>query len=331
MLVTGDTNSTDFPVTSGAYDTTFNGNVDAIVAKFTRSSSSPGTLQFSASAYSVGEGSGQATVTVTRAGGSAGSVAVSYATSNGTAAAGSDYIARSGTLSWADGDSASKTFTVPITDDAAVEGNETVNLALSAPGGGATLGGPSAAVLTITDNDVPPPSPPSGLSASAVSSSRIDLVWTDASGNETGFKVERKTGAGGTWSTIATVGSNVSSFQNTGLSPGTQYFYRVRAIGAGGDSAPSNEATATTPAAGPDSDGDGLPDSWEQQHFGNLAQTGNGDPDADALNNGQEFSRGTTPTDSDTDDDGLTDGHEVGVTSTDPLAADTDGDGMADG
>jgi YVTN family beta-propeller protein len=114
-----------------------------------------GTLQFSAATYSVGEAGGSVTITVTRVGGSTGAVGASFATSDGTATAGSDYTAASGTLSWADGDSAPKTFVVPILQDALVEGNETVNLTLSAPTGGATLGAPSTAVLTIVDDDAP--------------------------------------------------------------------------------------------------------------------------------------------------------------------------------
>src|SRR5205085_517991 len=53
----------------------------------------PGTLQFSNTAYSINENGGTATITVTRTGGSGGSVTVNYATSNGTATAGSDYTA----------------------------------------------------------------------------------------------------------------------------------------------------------------------------------------------------------------------------------------------
>ena len=67
---------------------------------------------------------------------------------------GADYTAASGTLSWIDGETASKSFTVSITDDPVVESGETVNLALSLPTGGALLGTPSTAVLNITDNDV---------------------------------------------------------------------------------------------------------------------------------------------------------------------------------
>jgi hypothetical protein len=115
-----------------------------------------GSLQFSASTYSITEAGGSATISVTRSGGSAGAVSVQYQTANGTATAPADYTASSGTLSWIDGETASKTFTVPIANDTAAESSETVNLSLSSPAGGATLGSPSAAVLTITDDDPPP-------------------------------------------------------------------------------------------------------------------------------------------------------------------------------
>jgi hypothetical protein len=90
------------------------------------------------------------------------------------------------------------------------------------------------------------PIPPSNPAAVAVSSSQINLSWTDNSTNETGFKIERKTGAGGSYSQIATVGANVTTYANTGLTAGTTYYYRVRAYNASGDSAYSNEASATT-------------------------------------------------------------------------------------
>jgi hypothetical protein len=113
---------------------------------------SPGTLELSLATYSVNEGGGTATITVTRTGGSGGAVSVDYATSDGTATAGVDYTSVSGTLNWADGDSSSKIFNIPIIDDLDIEGTETVNLSLSNPTGGAILG-TNAAVLTIADND----------------------------------------------------------------------------------------------------------------------------------------------------------------------------------
>jgi hypothetical protein len=91
-----------------------------------------------------------------------------------------------------------------------------------------------------------PPSAPSALAATALSSTSIRINWTDNANNETQFKIERKTGAGGTYSEIATVNANITTYTNTGLSPSTQYYYRVRANNTGGDSAFSSEANATT-------------------------------------------------------------------------------------
>mgnify|MGYP000648687425 CR=1 FL=1 len=96
-----------------------------------------------------------------------------------------------------------------------------------------------------------PPAAPTNLKATAVSSSQINLTWTDNAANETGYKVERKTGSGGTWGQVATTGAGATSWSNTGLSASTLYAYRVRATNAGGDSGYSNEASATTPAPPP--------------------------------------------------------------------------------
>jgi hypothetical protein len=92
------------------------------------------------------------------------------------------------------------------------------------------------------------PSAPSSLSASAVSSSQVNLTWRDNSTNETAFKIERSTSTV-SWAQIATVGSNVTSYSSTGLSASTTYSYRVRATNTAGDSAYSNTASATTSAA----------------------------------------------------------------------------------
>ncbi len=89
------------------------------------------------------------------------------------------------------------------------------------------------------------PAAPSTLAATTMSNTQINLSWTDNAGNETGFKIERKT-TGGTYAQIGTAGANVTNFSNTGLSPLTQYFYRVRANNTGGNSPYSNEANATT-------------------------------------------------------------------------------------
>ncbi len=112
-----------------------------------------GSLQFGSATYSVNENGGSVSISVTRTGGSYGAVGVSYATTNGTATAGSDYSSKSGSLTWADGDTSDKSFSVSITNDSAVEGNETFTVGLSSPSGGATLGSPSTATVTIVDDE----------------------------------------------------------------------------------------------------------------------------------------------------------------------------------
>jgi Calx-beta domain len=121
-----------------------------------------GPFQLTASSYSVAEAAGVATVTVTRPGGSLGGpVSVDYATSDGTAIAGSDYTATSGTLTFGPGE-LTKSFTVPVTSDGAAEGDESFQVVLSNPTGGANLGTPAGATVTIADDDVAPAGTPSG-------------------------------------------------------------------------------------------------------------------------------------------------------------------------
>ncbi|MFB3903666.1 MAG: LamG-like jellyroll fold domain-containing protein [Acidobacteriota bacterium] len=92
-----------------------------------------------------------------------------------------------------------------------------------------------------------PPSAPSGLTATTVSSDQIDLAWTDNSSNETGFEIDRALNSGFTSGLVTfTTGADTTSYQSTGLSASTTYYYRVRATNSYGDSANSNTASATT-------------------------------------------------------------------------------------
>ena len=122
----------------------------------------PGTLQFSSATYSVGEAGGTATVTVTRTGGTDGAVGATYALTNGTAtggatcAAGVDFVNTGGTVSFANGE-ASKTFTVAICNDTVLEGNEAFTVTLAGATGGATIGTPTTATITIVDDEVAQP------------------------------------------------------------------------------------------------------------------------------------------------------------------------------
>ena len=119
----------------------------------------PGALQFLASSFTTTETAGMASITVQRVGGSVGAVTVNYATQNGTAVAGADYTATSGTLTWPTGDTANQTFLVPIANDGIVEGTETFNVVLSNAGGavGVFIGAPATAVVSIFPPEVFPP------------------------------------------------------------------------------------------------------------------------------------------------------------------------------
>ncbi|MEN9573243.1 MAG: hypothetical protein RL514_1098 [Verrucomicrobiota bacterium] len=115
----------------------------------------PGLLNFAAPTFTVSEAAGtvDATITVTRTNGTTGVITVGFATSDGSARAGADYLATSGTLSFADGE-ATKSFTVSILADLVSESSETVDLTLANPTGGAGLGLQSSATLLIQNNDV---------------------------------------------------------------------------------------------------------------------------------------------------------------------------------
>ncbi len=112
---------------------------------------------------------------------------------------------------------------------------------------------PSDVVSATTAID---PAEPTAATATATSSTEIDLVWVDVA-DETGYRVERSADGATGWITIATTGQDVTSYTDAGLSAGTTYYYRVFATNAGADSPPSeviSAATAADPVLGPDAE-----------------------------------------------------------------------------
>ena len=122
-------------------------------------------------------------------------------------------------------------------------------LAFNTAGGNS---GYSNTAEATTSTVTPPPAPiaPSNLTATATSSSQIDLGWADNSSDETGFEIERCQGPGcADFVKILQTAAGVQSYSDTGRAPNTTYQYRVRAVNGGGASDYTNEASATTQAA----------------------------------------------------------------------------------
>ena len=120
-------------------------------------------------------------------------------------------------------------------------------LQVTAPGGyDYRIDTTSPGVVKLRVTELPPaPLAPGSLTAAPAGTQSIHLAWSDLSDNEDSFVIER--GPDSTsYNLIATVSSNITAFSDTGLAPGTTYFYRIRAVNAGGQSPYSNTASATT-------------------------------------------------------------------------------------
>jgi len=133
------------------------------------------------------------------------------------------------------------------------------------PGSGATQGGNtgsyasdvnffssywSAEFFGITGAPPVSLSPPTNVSATAVSSSQINLSWTDNESTESAYLVKRSTSSGGTYSTIATLAPNTTSYSNTALAASTTYYYKIVVQDANSNTASSGIVSATTSSGG---------------------------------------------------------------------------------
>jgi Calx-beta domain-containing protein/beta-propeller repeat-containing protein len=161
----GETNSTNF-FTANPLQATGRGGYDAFIAKILTTGTSVKTVQFSASGVSVNEVAASVTLTVTRLGDASQAASVDYHTiddpaevrcddqvnNHGAAYARCDYATSNDTLSFAAAQT-TKSLTVPIINDGHLEAGETFQIVLTNPSAGLTLGTPSTATVTITDND----------------------------------------------------------------------------------------------------------------------------------------------------------------------------------
>ncbi len=219
----------------------------AIVSISGDAPSAVGSVQLSASSEAVLQSAGSVTVTVNRTGGSSGAVSVSYATSNGTAVAGTNYSAASGTLNWADGDAASKTLSVAISNAAPFAGSKTFTVALSSPTGGATLATPSSATVTITGSSSGSgggaggsggPAAPTNFLLTNEGANSETLSWSASSGAAS-YKIYRNgTAYASTSGTTYTDTAATNATVNTFAAPATIYAYTVSAVDASGTEGP---------------------------------------------------------------------------------------------
>ena len=123
----------------------------ATVEVYPSGTASPGTIEFSAANYTVDEDAGTATITLVRLGGSQGTVSVHFATSDGSPFSSGKYTPLSGTISFSPGVTSRQFSIALINPGRNLEGDQTVDLTLSSPGGGATLGVFPTATLTLHD------------------------------------------------------------------------------------------------------------------------------------------------------------------------------------
>jgi FtsP/CotA-like multicopper oxidase with cupredoxin domain len=101
-------------------------------------------------------------------------------------------------------------------------------------------------VVEVTTPDVPPAAP-TDLTAPSVTSTQVDLAWTDNSGNEDGFVIQRSVDGGTTWNQAGQTTTAVAAFSDTTVVPGQSYLYQVYAFNANGNSLPSNSVQADPP------------------------------------------------------------------------------------
>jgi hypothetical protein len=145
----------------------------------------------------------------------------------------------------------------------------------------------------------PPPSAPSGLTATSTNSRSVTLSWSDASDNESAFRIERRPEDQTIYSRVTDLPPNSTTFQDNSVQASSTYYYRVIARNEQGESEASNEAMVQTSALPPP------PPTIEPLPPAGL------DTDSDGITDLEEMLFSTDARNPDTDSDGFLDGNEV--------------------
>ncbi len=170
----------------------------------------------------------------------AGIITVDYATADGTALAGTDYAATSGTLEFTPGET-TKTISVPIMAVTEAQNAKSFSLTLSNPVG-VDLGR-ATATCTILSNVV---APVTGLTAIPMGTSGIDLAWIEPAALPGGYQVERSI-AGGGWTILATLPTGTNTYRDINIVPDASYSYRITSFNDAASNS-SSVAQATMPS-----------------------------------------------------------------------------------
>jgi hypothetical protein len=218
-----------------------------------------GNVGFSAASYAVNQTGSAVAVTVNRSGGSSGAVSAAYATSNGSAVAGTDFTQTTGTVQWASGDATSKTISVPVSGATSFSGTKSFTIGLFNATGGATVSSPNSASVTITGSGIagpggPNPSAPTSLVMTGQSTNSISLSWNAATPGSlpiAHYKIYRNGAAYATATLTAYTDTNATN-GNSPLGNGqptltianTVYAYAVSAVDTAGNEGPQ-QANAT--------------------------------------------------------------------------------------
>lgn len=182
------------------------------IAGASTAAESAGSISLSKAAYSVAQNGGSVAITLHRTSGSTAAVSVHYATSNGTASAGTNYTAESGSVSWANGDVSSKTFSVAVSNATPFSGSKTFTVTLSGPTGGAILAAPSSATVSITGSEAPTGSLAlSSATYSAQQSAGSVAITVDRTGGSSGASSVNYATANGS----ATAGTDYTAASGT--------------------------------------------------------------------------------------------------------------------
>jgi hypothetical protein len=201
------------------------------------STSTATTLIALSSADYTATPSSSAVVTINRAGGATGSATVAYSTVNGTATAGVDYVATSGSVTWQDGDSSPKTVSVPVTSKA---GGKSFSFSLTSVEGQADFGSPASATVTVAN-------------LPADTDDTVTLSWTAPTQNTNGTALTNLAGYDIHYGTSPTAMTQEISIKGVGnqtyvisdLTEGTWYFEILSVNSSGVESNPSGIVSTT--------------------------------------------------------------------------------------